>query len=156
MEESFRRYVGVPNIEVLPKVAKRVSEHLAEGLRVLGLPRSGEHLDREKRDQQPKNFQQPHPWKWERRNGEKGNAKGDEEEKGEVVSEKMNVEGDGTMEETREKRKRGEVEDDDVMKRARSSSSGQVSAGNAKNGRERERRRSARRGRCSSGRLRGE
>ena len=32
------------------------------------------------------------------------------------------------MEETREKRKRGEVEDDDVMKRAKSSWSGQVSA----------------------------
>ena len=31
-------------------------------------------------------------------------------------------------EETREKRKRGEVEDDDVMKRAKSSSIGQVSA----------------------------
>ena len=53
--------------------------------------------------------------------------KGDEEEKGEVVCEKTNVEGDETMEETREKRKRGEVEDDDVMKRAKSSSSGQVS-----------------------------
>ena len=49
--------------------------------------------------------------------------KGDEEEKDEVVCEKMNVEGAGTMEETREKRKRGEVEDDDDMKRARSSSS---------------------------------
>ena len=48
--------------------------------------------------------------------------KGDEEEKGEVVCDKMNVEGD----ETREKRKRGEVEYDDVMKRAKSSSSGQV------------------------------
>ena len=54
--------------------------------------------------------------------------KGDEEEKGEVVCEKMNVEGDGTMEKTREKRKRGKVEDDAVMKRARRSSSGQVSA----------------------------
>ena len=54
--------------------------------------------------------------------------KGDEEEKGEVVCEKTNVEVDETMEETREKRKRGEVEDDDVMKRAKSSSSGQVSA----------------------------
>ena len=50
--------------------------------------------------------------------------KGDEEEKGEVVCEKTNVEGDETTEETREKRKRGEVEDDDVMKRAKSSSSG--------------------------------
>ena len=46
--------------------------------------------------------------------------KGDEEEKGEVVCDKMNVEGDETMEERREKRKRGEVEDDDVMKRAKS------------------------------------
>ena len=43
--------------------------------------------------------------------------KGEEEEKGEVVCDKMNVEGDTTMEETREKRKRGEGEDDDVMKR---------------------------------------
>ena len=51
-----------------------------------------------------------------------------EEERGEVVCEKMNVEGDETMEETREKRKRGEVEDDDVIKRAKSSLSGQVSA----------------------------
>ena len=45
--------------------------------------------------------------------------KGDEEEKGEVVYDKMNVEGDETMEETREKRKRGEGEGDDVMKRAK-------------------------------------
>ena len=54
--------------------------------------------------------------------------KEDEEEKGEVVCDKMNEEGDETLEDTREKRKRGEVEDDDVMKRAKSSSSGQVSA----------------------------
>ena len=53
--------------------------------------------------------------------------KGDEEEKGDVVCDKTNMEGDETMEETREKRKRGEVEDYDVMKRAKSSSSGQVS-----------------------------
>ena len=48
--------------------------------------------------------------------------------KAKLFCEKTNVEGDETMEETREKRKRGEVEDDDVMKRAKSSSSGQVSA----------------------------
>ena len=55
--------------------------------------------------------------------------KGDEEETGDVVCDKTNMEGDETMEETREKRKRGEVDDDDdVMKRAKSSSSGQVSA----------------------------
>ena len=59
----------------------------------------------------------------------KKSKKGEEkEEKGEVVSDKMNVEGDNMMEEAREKRKRGESEDDDVMKRAKSSSSGQVSA----------------------------
>ena len=40
----------------------------------------------------------------------------------------MSVEGDKMMEEAREKRKRGESEDDDVVKRAKSSSSGQVSA----------------------------
>ena len=38
------------------------------------------------------------------------------------------VEGDKMMEEAREKRKRGERENDDVMKRAKSSCSGQVSA----------------------------
>ena len=45
----------------------------------------------------------------------------------EEVNDKMNVEGDETMEEAREKRKRGESEDDDVRKKAKSSSSGQVS-----------------------------
>ena len=58
--------------------------------------------------------------------GKKGEEK---EEKGEVVSDKMNVEGDKMMEEAREKKKkRGESESDDVMKRAKCSSSGQVSA----------------------------
>ena len=46
---------------------------------------------------------------------------------GEVDCDKRNVEGGKTMEETRKNRKRGEVEDD-VMKRAKSSMSGQVSA----------------------------
>ena len=41
---------------------------------------------------------------------------------------KVNVEGDKMMEVAREKRKRGESADDDVMKRAKSSYSGQVSA----------------------------
>ena len=53
---------------------------------------------------------------------------GEKEEKGEVVSDKMDVEGDKMMEEAREKKKRGESEDDDVMKRAKRSFSGQVSA----------------------------
>ena len=55
--------------------------------------------------------------------------KGEEkEEKGEVVSDKMNVKGDKMMEEARERRKRGESDNDDVVKRAKRSSSGQVSA----------------------------
>ena len=52
----------------------------------------------------------------------------EKEEKGEVVSDKMNVEGDKMIEGARGKRKRGESEDDDVMNRAKSGSIGQVSA----------------------------
>ena len=47
---------------------------------------------------------------------------------GHIVCDKTNMEDDEAMEETREKRKRGEVGYDDVMKKAKSSSSGQVSA----------------------------
>ena len=60
--------------------------------------------------------------------GQEDEARCTGERKSEEVNDEINVEGDNEMEVAREKRKRDKsVDDDDVMKKAKSSSSGQES-----------------------------